>query len=54
MILKGYRTYVLGGLIVISAILYGFGIVDKAAFDVLISVFGGGAVVALRAGIKAS
>jgi DNA-binding MltR family transcriptional regulator len=49
--LVGYRSYILGGLIVVFAVLYGLGVIDKELFEAILALLGGGSVLSLRAAI---
>lgn len=50
--LQGKRTYIFSALIIISSALFGFDLISKDAFEMMVSIFGGGAAISLRAGIK--
>jgi len=50
--LAGYKTYVSGALIILSAILYALGLIDHKTFMTLIGLFSGTGLVALRKGVE--
>ncbi|MCD6148649.1 hypothetical protein J7J18_04710 [bacterium] len=51
-LLAGYKTYIMGGMIVVSAILFALGLIDYKTFTALVSLFGGTGIMALRKGIE--
>ena len=52
MILSGYKTYLFSGLVVLFSLMFAFGWIDTQTFEVLIGIFGGASIFALRAGVK--
>jgi len=50
--LSGKKTYICALMIGITAVLYSQGLIDNSTRDILMSVFGAGGFMALRAGIK--
>lgn len=50
--LAGYKSYIIGGMMALSAILFAFGVIDYKTFTALVSLFGGTGVMALRKGIE--
>jgi len=51
-VLPGLKTYIFGGLVILSAILFVLKIIDYQTFLTLISIFGGAEGMALRKAIK--
>lgn len=50
--LSGYKTYVFSALLVISALLFAFGLIDREALITLVTIFGGGGLISTRVAIK--
>lgn len=50
--LKGYRTYILGVLALITIVSAYFGVIDTDSANTLLSVFGFGGLLTLRAALK--
>jgi hypothetical protein len=49
--LEGYKTYILGVLTVVFAILFGLGYLDQAAFIAVLGILGGGGLITVRKAI---
>ena len=49
---EGYKTYIFGGLLFISALLYGFGLINTKVFLTLAGIFSAGGMYGVRKGIK--
>lgn len=52
--LSGRKTYILATLFLVTSICAHFGIIDSETTKTLQALFGGGALVTLRAGVKKS
>ena len=51
-LLKGKKTYIVSGLIVIVAAAFGFGLISKEQFETIVAVLVGLGGVALRSAMK--
>ena len=53
MTFDGYKTYIFGVLLGISALLYAFGWIDAKAFTALVAIFGGsGSMIGFRSAMN--
>ena len=50
--LKGYRTYIIAGLLALCAGLYALGVIDKETFEALMGALTGGGLATLRLAIN--
>jgi hypothetical protein len=50
--LSGFKTYIFSGLVVLFSLFLAFGWISVETFEVLMGVFGGASMFALRVGIK--
>ncbi len=50
--LNGYKTYIFSGLLIVSALLFAFGVIDKETFMTLATIFGGGGLISGRIALK--
>lgn len=50
--LNGYKSYILGSLMVIITVLYALGIVDRETFEAIVGLLGGGSILTLRSAIN--
>ena len=46
--LNGYKSYISGGLIVLFAILFALGVIDKETFGILFGLFTGTGIISLK------
>ncbi len=49
---NGIKTYAFSVLVIVSSLLFAFGLIDVDAFLALVGIFGGGAVASERHAIK--
>ena len=50
---RGYRTYIIAGLIGVAGVLFAVGIIDEQTYGVAMGILAPGGLAALRAGVSA-
>lgn len=52
MVLEGYKTYIIGALVVALSGFYAFGLIELAMFEKVLGILAGLGLITLRMGVK--